>query len=120
MRIKVIDRDGRLLADSGSYGELFEARPFRLDNAAMPDNPSLTALQLFLDEAGNYRGFKMPAGAADGYVLTSDANGVGTWQEAAGGGGEDSDWTFHITDTADTTLMTGGPWGIGRYGNTQH
>ena len=30
-------------------------------------------------------GFKMPTGAADTYVLTSDANGVGTWQAAAGG-----------------------------------
>ena len=30
-------------------------------------------------------GFKMPTGAVDAYVLTSDANGVGTWQAAAGG-----------------------------------
>jgi len=29
----------------------------------------------------------------------------------------DSDWTFRITDTADTTLITGGAWGIARYGN---
>jgi hypothetical protein len=32
-------------------------------------------------------GFKMPTGATDTYVLTSDANGVGTWQVAGGGGG---------------------------------
>jgi hypothetical protein len=32
-------------------------------------------------------GFKMPTGASDTYVLTSDANGVGTWQAAGGGGG---------------------------------
>ncbi len=51
---------------------------------------------------------------AAGKVLTSDANGVGTWQSAAGG---DNDWTFRITDTADTTLITGGAWGIARYGN---
>ena len=31
-------------------------------------------------------GFKMPTGASDGDVLTTDANGVGTWQPAAGGG----------------------------------
>lgn len=31
-------------------------------------------------------GFKMPSGAVPGYVLTSDASGVGTWQPAAGGG----------------------------------
>ena len=29
----------------------------------------------------------------------------------------DEDWTFRITDTADTTLITGGQWGIARYGN---
>jgi len=32
-------------------------------------------------------GFKMPTGASDGDVLTTDANGVGTWQPASGGGG---------------------------------
>jgi hypothetical protein len=52
---------------------------------------------------------------AAGKVLTSDANGVGTWQAAAGAG--DIDWTFRITDTADTTLITGGEWGIARSGN---
>lgn len=30
-------------------------------------------------------GFKMATGASSGYVLTSDANGVGTWQPASGG-----------------------------------
>jgi len=30
-------------------------------------------------------GFKMPTSATDGYVLTTDANGVGTWQPSAGG-----------------------------------
>ena len=30
-------------------------------------------------------GFKMPTGASNGLVLTSDASGVGTWQAAAGG-----------------------------------
>jgi hypothetical protein len=29
----------------------------------------------------------------------------------------DNDWTFRITDTADTTLITGGQWGMARYGN---
>jgi hypothetical protein len=44
-------------------------------------------------EAG---GFKMPAGAASGYVLTSDGDGLGTWQPAAGGG--DGDWTISGSD----------------------
>jgi len=29
----------------------------------------------------------------------------------------DKDWTFRVTDTADTTLITGGAWGIARSGN---
>lgn len=29
----------------------------------------------------------------------------------------DGDWIFRITDGADTTLITGGAWGIARYGN---
>ncbi|MGB2805008.1 MAG: hypothetical protein WBD64_08960 [Candidatus Zixiibacteriota bacterium] len=70
-----------------------------------------------LDVAGTAKvtGFTMPTGAASGYVLTSDPSGAGTWQAAAGGG--DIDWTLRITDTADTTLITGGRWGIARAGN---
>ena len=30
----------------------------------------------------------------------------------------DKDWTFRVTDSADSTLMAGGAWGIARYGNT--
>jgi len=33
-------------------------------------------------------------------------------------GAGDNDWAFRITDTADTTLITGGKWGIARSGNT--
>lgn len=39
-------------------------------------------------------GFEMPTGASHGYVLVCDAAGVGTWQPAPGGGGNDSDWTI--------------------------
>jgi hypothetical protein len=68
-----------------------------------------------LDVAGTAQmtDFKMPTGASNGYVLTSDASGVGTWQAAAGG---DNDWIVDATD-GDTTLFTGGAWGIARYGN---
>lgn len=41
-------------------------------------------------------GFKMPTGASSGYVLTSDADGVGTWQAVSGG--SDSDWTISGDD----------------------
>ena len=35
-----------------------------------------------------------------------------------GGGGAGSPWIFRITDGGDTTVTTGGRWGIARYGNT--
>jgi hypothetical protein len=37
--------------------------------------------------------FDMDTGAVDGYVLTTDATGNGTWQPA-GAGGDDGDWTI--------------------------
>lgn len=42
-----------------------------------------------LDVSGTLRtiSFNMPTGATNNYVLTSDANGNGTWQISAGGGG---------------------------------
>jgi hypothetical protein len=42
-----------------------------------------------LDVVGTVQmtGFKMPTGASNGYVLTSDGSGAGTWQAAPGGGG---------------------------------
>jgi hypothetical protein len=57
-----------------------------------------------LDVAGTAKvtGFKMPTGAASGYVLTSDASGVGTWQTATGGGS--SGW--NLTGNTGTTPGT--------------
>jgi len=53
-------------------------------------------------------GFKMPSGASDGYVLTSDVSGKGTWQPASGGA---SRWTL-----TDSVLYTNNFWGIARGG----
>lgn len=53
-------------------------------------------------------GFSMPTGAADSYVLTSDAGGVGSWQPTPSGG----NWT--LTGNA---LFTSDSWGIARAGN---
>lgn len=52
-----------------------------------------------LDVSGTVQmtGFQMPTGATDGYVLTSDGAGVGTWQ-AASGSGDDGDWTISGND----------------------
>jgi len=57
-------------------------------------------------------GFKMPTGATDTYVLTSDANGVGTWQAGGGGGGGSSvvasyvDNSFTITKPTSADVIT--------------
>ena len=73
-----------------------------------------------LDVAGTAQmtGFKMPTGSSNGYILTSDASGVGTWQEAAAG----SNWSV-----TDSVLFTNNCWGIARggasnilYGNNAH
>jgi hypothetical protein len=51
-----------------------------------------------LDVAGTVKmtGFKMPTGATNGYVLTSDASGTGTWQAASGTA--DNDWVISGTN----------------------
>ncbi|MBN2000236.1 hypothetical protein JW935_21985 [candidate division KSB1 bacterium] len=59
--------------------------------------------QYELDITGTVQmsGFKMPTGAVTGYILTSDANGAGTWQAAAVSGGD-------ITAVNAGSGMTGG------------
>jgi hypothetical protein len=75
-----------------------------------------------LDVAGTTQmtGFKMLTGASDGYVLTSDASGVGTWQEASSGDIGGSGTTNYIPKFTDSTTIgdsviyeTGGNVGIG-------
>jgi hypothetical protein len=62
-------------------------------------------------------GFNMPTGASDGYVLTSDATGTGTWQSPLG-----SNWTV-----TDSILYANMYWGLARggvgnisYGDSAH
>lgn len=65
-----------------------------------------------LDVAGtvNMTGFRMPTGATAGYILTSDASGVGTWQPASGGisgsgsAGQITFWTGSSTILGDNNL----------------
>jgi hypothetical protein len=47
----------------------------------------------------------------NGQVLSTTGNGV-DWIDA-----KDNDWIFRVTDGADTTLQTGGRWGLTRLGN---
>ena len=64
---------------------------------------SQAAQTAHVDNLYIFNGFTMPTGAADTYVLTSDANGVGTWQAAAGGGG--SGGTIQGTQTRTYNLQ---------------
>ncbi len=49
--------------------------------------------------------FKMSTGSSNGYVLTSDASGVGTWQPASGGGiGGSGTMNYVPKFTASTTV----------------
>ena len=63
-------------------------------------------------------GFKMPTGASNGYVLTSNTTGAGTWQAAGAG----SNWSV-----SDSVLYTNSYWGLARggadnvlYGDSAH
>jgi hypothetical protein len=58
------------------------------------------AAKLHVAGTARMSGFQMPTGAAAGRVLVSDANGVGTWQSAGGGG----PWVDETGDTMTGTL----------------
>ncbi|MEE8576408.1 MAG: hypothetical protein V3T31_04060 [candidate division Zixibacteria bacterium] len=49
------------------------------------DEPNPTR-ELDVNGSIEMNGFSMPTGASNGYVLTSSASGIGTWQAAASGG----------------------------------
>jgi hypothetical protein len=59
-----------------------------------------------LDVAGTIQmtGFKMPTGASEGYVLTSDASGIGIWKEAQGGISGSGTTNFIAKFTDSTSL----------------
>jgi len=53
-------------------------------------------LGVYIEDQLETNGFRMQLGAADSYVLTSDVDGIGSWQPA--GTGADSDWTIAGSD----------------------
>ncbi len=59
-------------------------------------NNETPATELDVTGTATMTGFSMPTGAADTYVLTSDASGIGTWQPASGV--TDADWTINGSD----------------------
>ncbi|MFC1569119.1 hypothetical protein ACFL4L_02685 [bacterium] len=72
------------------YGDGFGGRFYNME--ASNTKPALTAQTygtgpaIRADGAVEMTGFKLTTSPSDGYVLTSDINGVGTWQPAGGGG----------------------------------
>ncbi len=71
---------------------------------------SSPAAKLHVNGTARMTGFQLGTSATAGFVLTTDANGVGSWQEAAGeltlpwqGSGSDSIVAFKVTNTHATT-----------------
>jgi len=92
---------------AGYLGGLNYAGYFNGDVGIGTDMPS-EALEVV--GTAKVDGFEMATGAVDGYVLTSDASGVGTWQAATGGGA--TYWSV-----VDSVLTMNNYWGISRFGN---
>ena len=68
----------------------------------------------FGTEAAGYE-FPTVDGAAD-QVMVTDGSGQLSWGSISA----DNDWTFLISDGADTTLQMGGKWGLSRSGNVMY
>jgi hypothetical protein len=129
--------DSALWADTAGYA--LTGLPQRADSADFADSA------LWADTAGYaLTGLPQRADSADyadsalwadttGYALTgqqaqradsADYADQALWADTAdyayaspGGGSADNDWQFQVGGTADTSLVTGGAWGIARFGN---
>jgi hypothetical protein len=53
-----------------------------------------------------------------GYAYRAERADTADYALSSPSGPGEYTWAFRITDTADTTITTGGRWGIARYGNT--
>ncbi len=79
----------RFIIENQSGGKIFTATGIGTVGIGVV-NP---AHKLDIDGRANMLQFKMPTGANNGYVLTSDGSGNGTWQELPTASA-DSDWTI--------------------------
>jgi hypothetical protein len=61
-------------------------------------------------------GFQLPVSPQAGYVLTSDAAGIGTWQAATGGGGLTLPYNGSVTSSAAAFRVTNSGTGISSHG----
>jgi hypothetical protein len=62
-------------------------------------------------------GYAYRAERVDTSAYSFQAQKADTAAYALAGGEGDSVWAFRVTDTADTTVITRGKWGIARFGN---
>ncbi len=87
------------------FGGYFQGRGYFSGNVGIGQtNPSCA-----LDVNGTVKstGFQLGTAPQAGYVLTSDASGLGTWQPAAGGGG------YWLPGSGSAIYYTGGNVGVG-------
>ncbi len=98
------------ITSSGDYSYLFGIKSkLTQDSTFMVDMP-----HIWFGKESN--GYEFPTSrGTNGQVMQTDGSGKLSWANI---GGAANSWTFLISDGADTTLRTGGRWGIARYGNT--
>jgi hypothetical protein len=102
---------GNKIAAAGDYSYLFGINSnLTQDSTFMVDMPHVW----FGTEANGYE-FPKSRGT-NGQALVTNGSGQVSWGSIGG----DMDWLFLISDVADTTLQTGGRWGIARFGNTMY
>ncbi len=96
------------ITTSGDYSYLFGINSnLTQDSTFMVDMPHVW----FGTEAAGYE-FPISRGT-DGQALVTNGSGQVSW-----GSTNDNDWSFLISNGADTTLEMGGQWGLSRAGNT--
>lgn len=85
---------------SGGFGNTLQHNDSTM--LACQNKTSVAINTTHVENLHSFGGITMPTGANDGYVLTADANGVGTWQAAAGGPAGPSGTTLSGTTSNNT------------------
>jgi hypothetical protein len=83
LRVTNANGDGIHVTQAGGYAGYFNGTGYFRDNVGI--GVSAPGEKLEVDGTIKTTGFNMLTGASDGYVLTSDAQGVGSWQTASAG-----------------------------------
>jgi len=106
VHIEYAGNNGIMVDSSNNYAGYFVGRGYF--SGPLGVGTSSPQATLHVEGMGRFDSLMMPTGASDGYVLTADGTGRGTWQAAPGGG--DSDWVI-----SDTNMYSGvmGNVGIG-------